>query len=78
LGNQREMESVVWHFIADTLNETSPERIQEWFYSLPPSSAAQKKRWVKAISKVFNQAVRYAGDEQLEDNKSVRYRYDPD
>lgn len=75
MASQREWESVVWHFIADTLNTTSPEKIAEWIYDFPPDTPAQKKRWLKAISKVHGQAIKFAGENQV--SQDLEYAHEP-
>ena len=68
MASQREWESVVWHFLADHLRNTSKERIKDWIYGLGPDTVAQEARWEKAISKVQNQLLRFAGDETCDED----------
>ena len=68
MASQREWESVVWHFLADHLRSTSKERIKDWIYGLEPDTVAQEVRWEKAISKVQNQLLRFAGDETCDED----------
>ena len=67
MASQREWESVVWHFLADHLRNTSNGQIKAWIYGLEPNTVTQEARWGKAIGKVQDQLLKFAGDETCDE-----------
>ena len=65
MATQREYEAVVWHFLSDTLKNTPPHKVEEWFFALRPATHAQHKRWNDAIHHVLAQIGKYQGEEEL-------------
>ena len=73
MASQREWESVVWHFLGDHLRNTDNEHIKEWISDFVPSTPTQEDRWASAISKVYYQLIKYAGDETCDREECVGY-----
>jgi len=63
MASQREWESVVWHFLGDTLKHESPNAIKDWIYDFVPSTPTQEDRWLNAVNKVQEQLERFAGED---------------
>lgn len=75
MASQREWESVVWHYLGDSLKNENPEAIKDWIYDFDPSTPTQEDRWLKAIKKVQSQVEKFAGsynqcDEECKGNNA--------
>ena len=80
MASQREWESVVWHFLSDTLKNTGPEEVKQWIFSYPPTTATQEDRWLKSINKVQQQLEHFAGEgnscnDDCEGNRRYYYNW---
>ena len=75
MASQREWESVVWHFLSDTLKNTGPEEVKQWIFSYPPTTDTQEDRWVKSINKVEKQLEHFAGEGNSCNDECVANHY---
>ena len=76
MASQREWESVVWHFLGDHLRNTDNEYIKDWIYDFQPSTKTQDERWDSAVSKVYYQIQKFAGENARCDMEDCRgYHY---
>jgi len=71
MASQREWESVVWHYLGDSLKHQNPEVIKDWIYDFHPSTSTQEDRWLKAIEKVQSQIEKFAGENNSCDEDCV-------